>query len=278
MAVKKVDFEQRLRQAVRAFWRGRRAAAARQEATGRRDQGNRGAVTAGKNLDGFRDMVIDVVERFAPSGTEIHRDKSLVALPGFFRPSKQWDLLVMLRGRLLAVLELKSLCGPSFGNNANNRCEEAIGSGYDFRKAQGEGLFGRGAAPFLGYFILVEDDHGSRQPVKASSPHFPGDPLFQSSSYQDRMKILCERMVEQQLYNCATVLVAPKDTRSGDCCSLSDQTSFRFLLSRLAGHLVGEAGVSGASRVKEDSLPFAEPALLAGEWFASSESDEGSSS
>lgn len=275
MAAGKIDFDERLRQAVRAFWRGRHAAAARQEASGRRDQGNRGAVTGGKNLDGFRDMIVDVVKRFAPHGTQVFRDKSLVVLPGFFRPSKQWDLLVMFRGRLLAVLELKSLCGPSFGNNANNRCEEAIGSGCDFRKAQGEGLFGRGAAPFLGYFILVEDDLRSRQPVKTNSPHFPGDPVFQTSSYQDRMKILCERLVEQQLYTCAAALVAPKHTRNGHSHDLSEHTSFRFFLSRLAGHLAGETGALSISCVKEDSPPLAEPTFLSGEWFASSEADEG---
>ena len=35
-------------------------------------------------------------------------------------------------GRLLAVIELKSQVGPSFGNNFNNRTEEAIGSAVDF--------------------------------------------------------------------------------------------------------------------------------------------------
>ena len=271
MAAPKIDFSERLRQAVRAFWRSRSAAANRQAIAGKKDQGNRGAVTAGKNLDGFREMIVDVVRLFGPEGVEIHRDKSFVVLPGFFRPSKQWDLLVMLRGRLLAVLELKSLCGPSFGNNANNRCEEAIGSGCDFRKAQAEGLFGRGAAPFLGYFVLVEDDPRSCQPVKVHSPHFSGDPVFQSSSYQERMRILCERLVEQQLYSCAAVLVAPDDKKTGRSCDLSEHTSFRSLLSRLAGHLAGEASAFETPRIREEMAPHARPSLLDGAQFSSQE-------
>ncbi len=219
-------------------------------------------------------MIIDVVRRFGAQGIEIHRDKSFVVLPGFFRPSKQWDLLVLLRGRLLAVLELKSLCGPSFGNNANNRCEEAIGSGCDFRKAQAEGIFGRGAAPFLGYFIFVEGDSRSSQPVKVNSPHFPGDPIFQSSSYQDRMKILCERLVEQQLYSCASVLVAPKDTRSGHGFDLSKHTSFHYFLSRLAGHLAGERDTLEVPRVREETLSGQRQSLLDGAWFSSQEDAE----
>jgi len=250
MSAALINYEERLRQAVRFFWRGRRDAVKKQQATGKLDQGNRGAVTGGKNLDSFRDMIVNVVRRHGPEGCEVHRNKSMVVLPGFFRPTKQWDLLIVFQNRLLAAFELKSLCGPSFGNNANNRCEEAMGSGYDFRKAQSEGLFGRGASPFLGYFILVEDSPGSRDPVSAKSPHFPTDKIFHSSSYQQRMNILCERMVEQQIYSCASVLVAPNDSKSGDCAHLSGQTSFRILLSRLAGHLAGEADLVGGSKAR----------------------------
>jgi len=165
MAPKLTNFDERLAQSVRFFWRGRRDAVKKQQAAGRGDQGNRGAVTGGKNLDAFRDMIVDIVHRYGPEGCEVHRGKTMVVLPGFFRPTKLWDLLIIFQNRLLAAMELKSLCGPSFGNNANNRCEEAIGSGFDFRKAQGDGLFGCGASPFLGYLILVEDSDGSRNPV-----------------------------------------------------------------------------------------------------------------
>jgi len=276
MASALINYEERLRQAVRFFWRGRRDAVKKQQATGRVDQGNRGAVTGGKNLDAFRDMIVDVVSRYGPEGCEVHRGKTMVVLPGFFRPTKQWDLLIVFQQRLLAAFELKSLCGPSFGNNANNRCEEAIGSGYDFRKAQSEGLFGRGASPFLGYFIFVEDSSGSREPVSAKSPHFPTDRDFHASSYQKRMKILCERMVEQQLYSSASVLVAPNETKSGDYSDLSNQTAFRFLLSRLAGHLASEADLSGreGAGFKDQPAVYESGSILAGEWFTPVESSD----
>ena len=276
MAAALINYEERLRHAVRFFWRGRRDAAKKQQATGKLDQGNRGAVTGGKNLDAFRDMIVDVVNRFGPEGSEVHRGKTMVVLPGFFRPTKQWDLLIVFQKRLLAAFELKSLCGPSFGNNANNRCEEAMGSGYDFRKAQSEGLFGRGASPFLGYFILVEDSPGSREPVSAKSPHFPTDKVFHASSYQQRMKILCERMVEQQLYSCASVLAAPNETKSGDSSHLSNQTAFRFLLSRLAGHLASEVDLVGGSgtRLNDEPAVSESGSLLAGDLFTSIETPD----
>jgi len=235
----RIGYKDRLAQAVRAFWKSRSRAAASQLARGAADQGNRGAVTAGKNMEGFHGMVIDVIRHHAPVGTEIHQAKALVVIPGFFRPVKSWDLLVVHERRLLAALEMKSLCGPSFGNNANNRCEEAIGSGHDFRRAQSQGLFGSGASPFLGYFLFVEDDSGSRAPVRAAAPHFQSDPVFQHESYQGRMRILCERLMEQSLYSAAAVLAAAKGTY-GMSRDLSTATSFKTLLARLAGHLAGE--------------------------------------
>jgi hypothetical protein len=53
-----------------------------------------------------------------------------VELPGYYRPTKKWDFLVLIDGRLVAVVETKSQVG-SFGNNFNNRTEEAVGSAAD---------------------------------------------------------------------------------------------------------------------------------------------------
>ena len=56
-------------------------------------------------------------------------------LPGFYRPTKKWDLVVVRDGRLCAAIEMKSQVGPSFGNNFNNRTEEAVGSSVDLWRA-----------------------------------------------------------------------------------------------------------------------------------------------
>jgi type II restriction enzyme len=256
MAAALINYDERLRQAVQLFWRGRRDAA-----------------TGGENLGGFRDMIEDVVHRHGPEGCEVHRGNSACVLPGFFRPTKQWDLLIVFQNRLLAAFELKSLCGPSFEDEADKCCDEAVRSGYDFRKAQGAAIFGPGASPFLGYFLLVEDAPGSREPVKAQSALIPTDKIFHVSSYQHRMRILCERMVEQQLYSCASVLVAPKESKCGDSSHLSNPTAFRFLLSRLAGHLASEADLVGGpeTRFKDEPAIYESGSLLAGECFSSIE-------
>lgn len=257
MSAKFLSFEKRLQRAVASFWKSRDSASAKQRSTGRSTEGNRGAVTGGKTMDSFRDMIAEVAHRCGPPGTKVHRDKSMVVLPGYFRPTKQWDLLVEHKGRLLAVMELKSLCGPSFGNNANNRCEEALGSAFDLRKAQTEGMLGSGAAPFVGYFILVEDAEGSQRSVKTPSPHFPTDPAFHETSYQRRMQLLCERMIQQQLYSCAAVLTSPTRSTEGYSKDMSNLTSMRRLITQLAASLAAESDLAtNEGIVEEEQLRF----------------------
>ncbi|WP_275531682.1 PaeR7I family type II restriction endonuclease [Ensifer aridi] len=85
--------------------------------------------------------------------------------------------------RLVAAIELKSQVGPSFGNNFNNRTEEAIGTAHDLWTAYREGAFGKHPRPFIGWMMMVEDAPESRRPVTDRSPHFPLFKEFQGASY-----------------------------------------------------------------------------------------------
>jgi len=53
MPLNLLNFEEQAKEAVKTFWRTRGSAAQKQAALGRKDQGGRSAVTAGKNMDGF---------------------------------------------------------------------------------------------------------------------------------------------------------------------------------------------------------------------------------
>lgn len=166
-------------------------------------------VTGGKQLDGFRDLAISVLEGAGVdrSGIYVGRDSS--ALPGWFRPAKSWDLVVVRNSVLLACLEFKSQVG-SFGNNFNNRTEEAIGSAVDLWTAFREGRLSPSPQPWLGYLTVVEDCEESSRPVSAKSPHFPLDPAFEGTSYQQRYEQLCLRLVRERLYSAAALLVTPR--------------------------------------------------------------------
>lgn len=113
---------------MQAFWGNRAKARQKQIESGKADQGERAGVTAGKNMDGFIALVIDIVKANGLAHATIHQQRAVLTLPGYFRSTKLWDLLVIHKEQLVAAIELKSQVGPSFGNNFNNRTEEAIGT------------------------------------------------------------------------------------------------------------------------------------------------------
>lgn len=242
MALDLVDYERKARDATMAFWGNREKARQKQIEAGKSDQGERAGVTAGKNMDGFLALVIDIVEANGLRHAEIHQQRALLTLPGYFRPTKLWDVLVINRGRLVAAIELKSQVGPSFGNNFNNRTEEAIGTAHDLWTAYREGAFGEQPRPFVGWMVMVEDALESRRPVTDRSPHFPVFREFQGASYLKRYDILCQRLVQESLYGAASVLASPRSaSATGDYAELSELTGLRTFVTTLAGHIAAEA-------------------------------------
>jgi hypothetical protein len=235
------DYDRKARESVMAFWGNRDKAAQKQREAGKVDQGTRGSVTAGNNMDGFIALVIDLVNANGLAHAQIHQRRAVLTLPGYFRPTKLWDLLVIHEGRLIAAVELKSQVG-SFGNNFNNRTEESIGTAHDFWTAYREGAFGKQPRPFVGWLMLVEDAPGSRSPVRDASPHFPVFKEFQGASYLKRYDLLCQRLVQEQLYTTAAVMASPKEAvTTGAYSDMSEMTSFKTFVTALAGHIATEA-------------------------------------
>lgn len=247
MTLNLVDYERKARAAVKAFWGSREAAKLKQAASGKADQGERAGVTAGKNMDAFLALTLDVVRGNGLADAIIHQQRSVLTLPGYFRPTKLWDLLVTHKGQLIAAVELKSQVGPSFGNNFNNRAEEAIGTAHDLKTAYREGAFGSQPCPFVGGLMLVEDAPGSRSPVRDKSPHFPVFEEFNGASYLKRYDLLCQKLVKEQLYTTAALIASPRTTGgSGEYSELSPLTGLKTFVTTLAGHVAAEAARLGA--------------------------------
>ena len=196
-------FQKRLREgvasAIQHYWKTRtRQHAAQGSSTGTKDAGLRSAVTGGAHLDGFIRLIRQLLVEAGLKDIHIFTKKNNAVLPGFYRPTKNWDLLAVTGETLIATIEFKSQAGPSYGNNFNNRVEEALGNATDFWKAYEKGVFKPSARPFLGYLFLLEDDARSRTPVRVAAPHFKVMPEFAKSSYMKRYCILCERLVREQ--------------------------------------------------------------------------------
>jgi hypothetical protein len=180
--------------AVSHYWKTRVSQQNKQKAGGQADQGLRSAVTGGAQMDGFIGLFTNVVIEAGLPENNLFRKRS-IELPGFFRPTKEWDLLVVKDGILVAAIEAKSQAGPSFGNNFNNRTEEAMGSALDLWTAYREGAFLKSPQPFLGYFFMLEDCAASNKPVAVKEPHFKVFPEFIEASYLRRYEIFCRKLV-----------------------------------------------------------------------------------
>ena len=88
MAIDLANYEQKAREAVKTFWESREQARQKQIDAGKADQGERAGVTAGKNMDGFLALVVDIVRA---NGLDNCRDSSRAPrthAAGIFSPDK----------------------------------------------------------------------------------------------------------------------------------------------------------------------------------------------
>ena len=234
----KPELDLKLRGAVTQFWSSRETQAQKQGAkTGVRDAGARAAVTGGSQMDGFVALVRDLLEESGVDRPVVYCERH-IELPGWFRPEKKWDLLVVVEGCLIAAIEFKSQVG-SFGNNFNNRTEEALGSATDLWAAYREGAFKPSARPWLGYLMLLEDAPASTRPVKAQEPHFKVFEEFRSASYAGRYEILLTKLVRERLYDAACFLMSDStDGLNGQYSEPVAELSFTNFVSSLTAKAI----------------------------------------
>lgn len=225
-------YSERFEEAIKDYWLVRTAQARRQADTGGTDAGSRGEVTGGKQMGALTKLVAEIFVDEGFPNESINFEKSL-ELPGYYRPTKQWDIVVMHGDTLAAAIELKSIAS-SFGNNLNNRIEEAVGSSEDFWTAFREGRFGA-TRPWLGYLFMIADDPKSSAPTRSREPLFPVDEAFRGASYKRRAEIFCRRLVRERLYDAACFVVSSREAGSAISQPADDMTFSRFVAS-IRGH------------------------------------------
>lgn len=214
-------YNQQITDAIKFFWDTKKI------------QGN---VLAGKQLDAFLKLLTQVaVDAGVPEACIYLKNNHI---PGYFRATKDWDLIIVSpKKNLIAAIELKSQVG-SYGNNLNNRTEESLGSSEDFWTAFREHVFTCNQSPWLGYLIVVGKDKESTHAVKVSEPHFPVRAELKNSTYLDRYRILCQRLVLEHKYN-AVALIATENKDSYE--NLAENLSIDTFINSFRGHLLGFA-------------------------------------
>lgn len=243
------NFDELVAVAIKQFWTSRGSSGVASQ------EGSRGSVIGGKNLDGFSNLIKAVARHCgAKDDCIITSGKKSLTIPGYFRPTKMWDSIVIYKGRLIAVFELKSQVG-SFGNNFNNRTEESIGSAKDFWTAYREKAFDLSnylkpgsftsnskdiKPPFLGYLMLLEDCIDSTTPVRVDEEHFKVFPEFKQTSYANRYRLLCEKLVLEGLYSSASLILSDSlnGLKEGRYSSPTETLHPKSLFADFAGRLL----------------------------------------
>jgi hypothetical protein len=231
-----LDIDKRLQEAVQSYWDARAKNKEKQVEGGKIDAGTRGEVTGGTQMGAMEVLVADILAEAGLEKLDV-KTRTALELPGYYRSEKKWDLIVVSNGQLVTAMEFKSQVGPSFGNNFNNRSEEAIGSATDIWVAYREGRFGKTPAPFLGYFFLLEDCDKVKTPVRNKEPYFKVDPVFEKASYSKRYELLSRRLVLERVYSAACLVMATNSPKT-QITQPAEDLSFQRFVATLRGHVV----------------------------------------
>ncbi len=225
------DYADKVNAAAALYWDVRMSQAQRSRDAGVVNTGLRSEVTGGRHLDALELLLVDVlVDAGKPAGMlEVKRRP----IPGYFRRDKSWDIVVTIDGRVLAIIELKSIVGNNPGQNFNNRTDEALGQAMDVWKAVERGIIDTPLRPWLGYFMLIEDNDSWNHVSAARSAVWPSDPVFDNTSAADRASIFFERMVRERLLDAACVVLA--DRSSGAVRYQRDSLSFQSFAAAMFG-------------------------------------------
>lgn len=224
-----------IKSAIQYFWETRNKQKIEQGTKEINDRGNRSAVTGGKQLDGFIHLLYQVAIDIGIPKTCIYTKGN--QLPGYFRPTKDWDMLIITpTKKLVAVLELKSQVG-SFGNNFNNRTEEALGSAIDLWTAFRENAYPNQSAPWLGYMMIVEQSKKSLAPIRISEPYFKVFEEFHNTSYIDRYRLFCQKLMLERHYSQCCLLWSTDNFEYGN---VEENISIEAFLHSFIGQLMGQ--------------------------------------
>jgi Restriction endonuclease XhoI len=217
--------------AIKYWWSSKKSAKPKKAQGGTRDVN-----LHGKTMDGFAATIRSFLGGLGVNPAHVfaggHLTTTPSILPSYFRPSKNWDLIVLANSRfhgvkgdpggdpvLYAAVEFKSQ-DKSIGNNQNNRMEESIGNAHDFWITYGHsGFEHQQPRPWLGYlFVGKYEPDSDGKSVRIKQPHFLAMPPFRVAgsddmetyygpSYADRYKIFMKQSVGARLYDAGAFIV-----------------------------------------------------------------------
>ncbi len=216
------DYEARTRQAVAWYWK------ALHQPTSR--------------LEGFQALVSRLLVDNDLPDARVHTRHEL-ELPGFFMPTRKWDMVVMHEGRLVAALGIKARTAQASENGLVAMTEEAICTGKEMDTLCRRQAFGPGLRPWFGWLVLQEDSPAITRPAPATATFFRILPEYRNSSQAERCERLLRELERHRLFDaCALLLCNEERKESGDYREPARDLGIKPFLAHLAGH----AGVFAA--------------------------------
>jgi hypothetical protein len=94
--------------------------------------------------------------------------------------------------------------------NIGLRAEVTGGRHVDVWKAVERGIIDSPLRPWLGYFMLIEDNDAWNRRSAPRRPVWSADPVFDGASAAERATIFFDRMVRERLLDAACVVLARK--------------------------------------------------------------------
>jgi hypothetical protein len=223
------DYKTKAHSAVMRFWCGGR---------GRKKKFS-------NKMDGFADLITDIVSNNGLSKSSVlWQQDQHVSLPGHFFSTQLWDLVVVNEGKLVAAIKLNYQLRGSIDNHDTRDYREVLSMSMELRAAYRQGIFRETRKPFVGYLVLIEDAPTLRKPINDVSPFFPLLPEFRGASYAERINILSEKLMVENLYSAVAVILSPRSaSKSGKYSEMSAMTGLKAFVATLAGHVAAEAAM-----------------------------------
>ena len=204
------DYSEQFAAAIKDYWQVKASQKAASSSDGKSKD-----VRAGKHMDDFERLIHTVV---TDAGIELDpQPETKIYLPGYYRETKSWDVVMQYKGHVLAIVEAKSQ-GSSLANNFNNRVEEAIGQAADIWKAHERGFLVSGMRPWVGYLMIVNEDTKTTEPKHlAKGKTIPTgmkiDERFDGMSIAERYAEAFGRLDQERMLD-ATCVAITKDENS----------------------------------------------------------------
>lgn len=214
---------------------------------------NNTSSTSDVHLDGLMDaMIDDLVEgginrssiKKKPTRPNPNDRQPDTTVPGWFRPTKNWDIAIYHGDELMGLIELKTLT-KSVAKNVNNRIEESIGSPFDLSNAVLEGLLGHLVRrPVMGYVMVIPCNqetekikHYNESDNRAS--RFLVDEEYEGASIASIFAVSSRRLLQKGIYDAVWIVM---QSDGGEVTEPDDQLTYsRFIKTFIAENMIRNA-------------------------------------